>query len=349
MSVAVLAYSGGKGAQRALAALLAARHEVVTFTLDVGQGGNLADIRSEALVNGAVRAHVLDVRESLASDVLLPALRTGIRLEGHLPTPKTLLAPCLAEHLGFFSKMEAAGLVAHGATGLFKSRIDAGVNAVSPQLLILATPTQIDAVDSSQGANADRNVWGRALQPELASDTWRDVDESLFELTKTPVAASDIPAIVEVECEGGVPTAVNGVAMRFFDLFSSLETIAGDHGVGRFDIIEGDGLGSVRRLVVEAPAAVVLDAALRALESLVYDSALGRVARHVGDTSSDMLAQGSWSTHARAELSGFTTAAHRRLTGAVRLRLFKGECRVVGRRSPFSRCLPPTAQSRGHQ
>lgn len=342
MSVIVLAYSGGRRSRRALRELLASGQDVATLTLDVGQGGDLSDIRGEALANGAIRAHVLDAREVFSAEILLPALRAGARLDGHLPTPQALFAPLLASQLAILARMEATSLVAHGAGHMLKQRLDAGTQSNVPKLRVVPTPSASDLPDLQDDEGvpaADCNVWGRTLHANFDGDTWNEADESLFTLTNAPVAASDLPALVEVECEAGVPTAVNGIPMSFLDLFTSLETIAGDHGVGRLDIIDRAPNGAAHRVVVEAPAAVVLDTALRALEALVYDPAFGELARDFGDAYGEMLAEGTWSTDARESLQAFAARSHHRLSGTVRLRLFKGECRVVGRRSPFSRCV----------
>lgn len=341
MSVVVLAYSGGRRSRRALKDLLTSGRPVATLSLDVGQGGDLADIRTEALSLGAVRAHVLDCRELFSSEVLLPALRAGARLDGHLPTPQALFAPFLASQLAVVARMEATRLVAHGAWGMLKQRLDAGARSSSPMLDVVATPSSIELAGLQIEADApaaDHNVWGRTLYADFGGDTWNEADEALFTLTEAPIAASDLPAVVEVACENGVPSSVNGIPMSFADLFASLETIAGDHGVGRLDIIDRAADGGAQRVVVEAPAAVVLDTALRALEALVYDPAFGQLARDFGDAYGEMLAEGTWSVDARESLLAFAARAHQRLSGTVRLRLFKGECRVVGRRSPFSRC-----------
>lgn len=342
MSVVVLAYSGGSASRRALRELVAAGREVVTLSLDVGQGGDLADVRSEALAAGALRAHVLDTRENYAAEVLLPALRAGVRVDGYLPTPQVVLAPWIASQLAVVCKMESTVLVAHGARGADGRRLDSSVMSIDPSLSIVRLPGG-SSRDDDPNPHTHTNVWGRTLPVNMGSDTWSDVDEAAFTLTRAPDAASDLPAFVEVDCRAGVPIAVNGVSMSFVDVLTSLETIAGDHGVGRLDIIEHAPGGAARRVVAEIPAVVVLDTALRALESLVQEPVLARLSRQVGGSCGDMLAAGTWSSAARDAMLAFVDGVHRQVTGTVRVRLFKGECRVVGRRSPFSRCAQPAS------
>ena len=305
---------------------------VVTLTLDLGQGVELADVRARALATGAVRAHVLDVREAFALRFVRPLLGAGARLDGHLVGPSAPTLPIVAEQLALVAGMEGSSCVAHGGAPDDRRRLESDVRLVDPRVSFVDVPGRDDwAVGEASAPVADRNLWGRTMTSPTLLRTWEEPAEELFTLTEAPAAASDMPALVDIEVADGQPSRVNGVAMSFVELVASLETIAGDHGVGRLDLIEPRGDGTMKRVVAEAPAAVVLDSALRALEALVYDASLGRLARQVGDAYGALLAEGRWFSPTRDVLDAFVTRAHALVSGTVRLRLFKGECRVVGR------------------
>jgi argininosuccinate synthase len=357
-SLVVLAYTGGLRSTHRLAGLVAGGAEVATLTLDLGQGGDLADVRAGALAHGARRAHVVDAREGFAHDTLLPSLAGGARVRGHAPGPQLLALPLVARHLAHLARVEGATQVAHGCEGADAGRLEAHLRSVDRRVAVMlpapgVAESRADASDGADGprdrdgdrggrregdqVEVDANLWGRTVVAAGLGDTWQEPVEELFTLSEAPAAASDLPAFVEVDFERGVPTGVNGVAMSFVDLVTSLETIAGDHGVGRLDLIEPAGHDACRRMVVEAPAAVVLETACRAIEALVYDDTLGRVAREVGEAYGTLLDAGGWFSDTRQALDAFVARARQDLNGQVRLRLFKGECRVVGRRSDASR------------
>jgi argininosuccinate synthase len=155
-------------------------------------------------------------------------------------------------------------------------------------------------------------------------------------LTKAPAECPDQAAYVEIAFERGVPTAINGVAMPLLDLIASLGTIAGAHGVGRIDMVENRLVGIKSREIYESPAAVVLHAAHKELQKLVTTKDLDRIARYVSLQYADLVYNGLWFTPTREALDGFVEKVQERVTGDVRLKLFKGDCRIVGRRSPFA-------------
>ena len=154
-------------------------------------------------------------------------------------------------------------------------------------------------------------------------------------MTKSPAEASDTPAVVDIDFERGVPTRINGVAMSMVELIQSLETIAGVHGVGRIDMVENRTAGAKSREIYEAPAAVVLHAAHRELQAFVTPRDLERLTSELGVTYADLIYEGLWFTPTRQAIDALVRHVQERVTGTIRVRLFKGECRVVGRQSPF--------------
>ena len=184
--------------------------------------------------------------------------------------------------------------------------------------------------------NIDSNLWGRSIQYGPIDDAWAEPPEAIYALTRSPQGSPDEPAYVEIDFEGGVPVRTNGVEMPLVELVESLETIAGAHGVGRIDMVENRLLGIKSREIHEAPAAVVLHAAHRDLQAFVTTRELDRIARHLGAAYGDLVYNGLWFTDARRAMDAFVAAVQQRVTGDVRVKLFRGDCQVVGRRSPYA-------------
>jgi argininosuccinate synthase len=372
----VLAYSGGLDTSVAIAWLgeqYAA--EVIAVTLDFGQGRELTDVRERALALGAARAHVLDVRDEFANGYILPALQAGALYEDRYPLATALSRPLLARKLVEVAKMEGASLIAHGCNGKANDelRIELGVRALDPSMTVLA-PARIwgmsrheivayakarrmpipSGLDSPY--TVDTNLWGRSIERGVLEDPWQESPEDIYALTRSPRDCPDEPAYVEIEFEQGVPLRTNGVEMPFVELIESLETIAGAHGVGRIDMVENAAAGGKSREIYEAPAAVLLHTAHSELEKLVVPRELERLGHDLGRAYADLAYNGRWFSPTREAIDAFMATIQPRVTGAVRLKLYKGDCRVVGRRSPMaieaehptSTSQPPSSEGSVH-
>ncbi len=182
----------------------------------------------------------------------------------------------------------------------------------------------------------DTNLWGRSIECGVLEDPWQEPPEDIYTLTKAPVGAPDRPAYVEIDFEQGVPVSINGVAMPLVELIQSLETIAGGHGVGRIDMVENQLAGLKSREVYEAPAAVVLHAAHRDLQRFVVPRELERLTSDLAVAYADLVYNGLWFSPTREAIDAFVARVQQRVSGTIRLRLFKGACQVVGRKSPFA-------------
>ena len=353
----VLAYSGGLDTSLAISWLADRYHaEIVTVTMDLGQGKELEDARERALALGALRAHVLDLREEFARGFVLPALQAGAIYEDRYPLSTALGRPLIAKHLVEMAHTENATAVAHGC-GTEKdndaSRIELGVHALDPSLEVLA-PLEVWDVTRAErvsfarkrgipvpaGAtgpySTDVNLWGRSIESGVLDDPWQEPPADVYALTRSPADAPDIPAYVELEFAQGVPVAINGVGLTLVELIGSLETIASAHGVGRIDMLENHLGGSKSREIYEAPAAVLLHAAHSELQKYVTPRDLARVAADLGVKYADLVYNGLWYTPTREAIDALVAKVQERVTGAIRLRLFKGDFRIVGRRSPFA-------------
>jgi argininosuccinate synthase len=328
----VLAFRGGPDAAAEIPRLKE-RHnaEVVTLTLDLGQGGVLEDVRDRALAAGATRAHVLDVREEFASEYIVRALKADAVYEDRYPLATSLGRPLIAKKLVEVAAIEQAGVVAHGGTGNDQVRVEACVRALNPALKVLSV-APVEATPST----VDANLWGRAVQYGVADDPWTEAPEDVYTLTRAPKECPDEAAYVEISFERGTPVAINGVEMRILELFGTLGILASTHGVGRIDMVENRLAGSKAREIYEAPTAVVLHAAHKELQKMVVTTALDRFSRAVSLQYADTIYNGLWFAPLREALDAFIDKVQERVTGIIRMKLFKGDCRVVGRKSPFA-------------
>lgn len=332
----VLAYSGDLTTSVAIRWLAERYHaEVITVTLDVGQGAELTDVRERALAAGAVRAHVIDAREELVREYGLPALRAGALSAAGDPLAEPLARALIARRLVDLARMESASAVAFG------SGLDRLVREADPSLAIIAL-TRIGDMDPEEvaeyarvrslripapGDAAERvrsNVWGRSARSGSVAD-------ARYSLTRSADECADDPAYLQIDFDGGVPVRANGIEMPPVELIESLDIIAGSHGVGRISASAGvDGLG---RAAVEAPAAVLLDAAHDALEALVLPPDLRRLKQELAREYAGLTRDGGWFSPTRVAIDGFARAIADRVTGSVRLVLSKGTFEVVDRQS----------------
>jgi argininosuccinate synthase len=297
----VLAYSGGLDTSVAIP-WLADRYgaEVITVTMDLGQGRELEEVRDRALATGAIRAHVLDERDAFAREYLVRGLRADASGDGSATIAHALSLPLIAEKLVQIAAIEHTAIVAHGSTN---DAIDVAAHALNGAIRVLAPAREwhMDPARVLDYAHA-RNL---PLPPDPE--------------THHAVAGQPEPAMVDVAFDRGLPTAVNGVAMSMLDLFESLGTLAAAHGVGR----------SRGRDLRDAPAAVVLFAAHEALLTAVSsDEQRRRAAAHSREFA-DLVASGRWFSPAREALDRSVNTANERVTGIVRVTLFKGGCEIV--------------------
>jgi argininosuccinate synthase len=352
----VLAYSGGLDTSVAIPWLREKYGaEIIAVTLDVGQGRELNQIRERARSSGAVRCHVLDVRDEFARDYILPALQADALYEERYPLATALSRPLIAKKLVDIAHMENAPAIAHGCTGKGNDqvRIDVSARAIDPAISVIAPArewgmTREQEIDYARLRNVsvpttksnpystDQNLWGRSIECGVLEDPWNEPPDDIYTLTKSPADAPAAPAYVEIEWLEGVPTTVNGVEMPLVELIDSLETIAGVHGAGRIDMIENRLVGIKSREIYEAPAALLLHQAHRELEALVIPKDLQRLKQRMSQEYADIVYNGLWFSPTRSAIDAFVQNIQQRVTGTIRLKLYKGDCRVVGRKSPFA-------------
>ena len=356
MTPIILAYSGGLDTSVAIPWLKEKYGApIIAVSLDLGQGRELNQIRERAMSTGAIRCHVLDVREEFARDYILPALQADALYEQRYPLATALSRPLIAKKLVEIAHMENAQAIAHGCTGKGNDqvRIDVSARAIDPRIQVIAPArewgmTRPEEIAYARARNVsvpstiaspystDQNLWGRSVECGVLEDPWSEPPDDIYSLTKSPSEAPALPAYVEIGWQDGVPTTVNGVEMGLVELIDSLETIAGVHGVGRIDMVENRLVGIKSREVYEAPAGVLLHQAHRELEGFVIPRDLQRVKTRLSQEYADLVYNGLWFSPTRSAIDAFVQDVQRRVTGTIRLKLYKGSCHVVGRKSEFA-------------
>lgn len=345
----VLGYSGGLGTSVAIKWLAEQYHaEIIAVTLDLGQGQDLEEVRDRALALGAARAHVLDAREEFAHDYVLPSLKAEAMYEDRHPLAVALGRLLIARKLVDIAAIEHVSTVAHGCTGRDQVSFDTAVRALNPQITVIAPAREwsmtraqeIEYADArgvrlpatlDRPYSTDSNLWGRSIERGALAAPWSDAPEDFYTLTRAPATCPDEPAYIEIAFERGVPSAINGVSMPLVDLIGSLTIIAGAHGVGRIDPVENRRVGIGARDICEAPAAVVLHTAHTELGKLVTPRDVKRFARTVSLQYADLVGNGLWFTPLRQALDAFVERVQERVSGIVRVKLSKGDCRIGGR------------------
>ena len=340
MNRIVLAYSGDLASSVALAWLRQhADAEVVTVTLDIGQGPDLAVVRERALALGALRAHVLDARDEFARAFVLPALQAGA-FAADARASLAMARALVAKRVVDIARMESATAVAHGSAGTSVTGplLETAIRSLDPALEIIA-PVRTAAlseaglvtfardagihVPSAEGAWVDANLWTRMIGVAETSEP----DEEVYLLTRSADESPDSAAYLDLEFAAGVPVRTNGVEMSFTELIESVETIAGAHGVGRTRAQDGT-------CIIEAPAATVLAIAHAALEKSTLGADLAEMKRQLGGVYTRHVSEGRWFVDSKDAIDAFVRITQQRVTGTVRLRLVKGACVVIEQHSP---------------
>jgi argininosuccinate synthase len=353
----VLAYSGGLDTS-VIIKWMGEKYgyDVVAFIADLGQEEDLEAVRKKALKTGAVKAVVRDCRREFAEQFVLPALQAGAVYEGKYLLATALGRPLIAKHLVDIALAEGAEAVAHGSTGKGNDqvRFDVSTQALAPQLQIIAPVREWEftsrdeeieyaaehgipvPVTKKKPYSLDKNLWGISIECGVLEDPWVAPPEDIYTLTTLPRKAPAKGEEITVGFERGVPVSLNGKKKDLVALIVELNRLGGRHGVGVTDLVENRLVGIKSREIYEAPGATILHAAHREIENLVLD----REALHFKQTLvtkySEMVYNGWWFSPLREALDAFVAVLQRNVTGEVRLALYKGSCRPLARRSPFS-------------
>ena len=352
----VLAYSGGLDTSVAIRWLEEEyKLKVSTLTVDIGNVPDLETIRQKALEVGALKALVVDAKKTFIKSFVFPALQADAIYEGQYPLSTALGRPLIVRLLVETAKKERARMVAHGCTGKGNDqvRIDVGVAALAPELKVIAPArewkmTREQTINYALAHNIhvpitkaspysiDENLWGRGIECGVLEDTWNEPPEDVFLWTRSPEKKPARPAYLEIGFEKGIPVSLNSRKVEPVTLVQKVHDLAGRHGIGRIDHVENRLVGIKSREIYEAPAAVVLLKAHQALEDLVLTKEQLRFKARVAAEYADLIYNGLWFTGMRRDLAAYVASTQRYVTGTIRVKLFKCNCQIVGRKSPYS-------------
>lgn len=357
MSSVVLAYSGGLDTSVAIRWIKEQYNlDVITLTIDIGNARDLTAIAARAQQIGAVKAMVVDARADLMRYFVWPALQAGAIYEGSYPLATALARPLIARLLVEVARAEGAIAVAHGCTGKGNDqvRFDVSINTLAPDLKIIAPVREWSMTRDSEIAYAnehaipinvsianpysvDQNLWGRSVECGVLEDPWAEPPENVFAWTANPDGDEHIePTYLEIMFQHGIPVALNGEDIDAVLLVETLNKLAGKYGIGRIDHIENRLVGIKSREVYEAPAAVVLHTAHQALESLTLSRDQARFKEMVAAEYARLIYDGQWYSALHQDLAAYVQSTQRFVSGTVRVKLSRGHCAVVGRRSEHS-------------
>lgn len=354
---AVLAYSGGLDTSVILAWLKETYDcAVITFSADIGQGEELDDIEEKALKTGAEKVYIDDLKEEFVKNYIFPAFRGNAIYEGQYLLGTSLARPLIAKRQIEIAKTEGADAVSHGATGKGNDqvRFELSYLSLNPHIKIVA-PWREWTLNSRHALMAyaerhgipvpvtpqkpystDRNLLHISYEGGILEDPWVSPPESIFRLTVSPQDAPDEPEEISIRFEKGDPVAVNGVALSPAKLLAELNRLGGKHGVGRLDLVENRFVGMKSRGVYETPGGTILRTAHMALESITMDREVMHLRDMLIPKYSELIYYGFWFSPEMEVLQTMIDATQKTVSGTVRLALYKGSCRVLGRQSEQS-------------
>ncbi|MFB5197228.1 argininosuccinate synthase [Bacillus sp. AFS073361] len=352
----VLAYSGGLDTSVSVKWIQEKYgYDVIALGLDVGEGKDLEAIKNKALNVGAVKAYMIDAKELLAKEYILPALKANCLYEGKYPLSSALSRPLISKLLVEIAEKEGATAVAHGCTGKGNDqvRFEVSIQALNPSLKVVAPVREWGMtrdeeikyaeengipipVDLDNPFSIDANIWGRACEAGVLEDPWAEAPEAAFDWTNPVELTPDTAEYVEIEFEQGVPVALNGEKLPLVQLIETLNALGGKHGVGRIDHIENRLVGIKSREVYENPAALILINAHKELEFLTLTREVSQFKAQVEQQMAKIIYEGLWYSPIKPALDAFINETQKTVTGTIRVKLHKGNHTVVGRKSPFS-------------
>jgi argininosuccinate synthase len=352
----VLAYSGGLDTSAAIKWIAEIYEmDVIALSIDLGMESDYESIRQKALKVGAIKALVADAKHVFFSDYVLPALQADAVYEGQYPLATALARPLIAKLLVDTALEEGAVAVAHGCTGKGNDqvRFDVSTAALAPQLRIIAPAREWGMTREETVAYAqrfgipvpvtvdspysiDENLWGRSIECGVLEDPWVEPPEDVYAWTRSQDEAPGNPLYVEIGFEQGNPVSLDGQESGGVELVEKLNSLAGEHGVGRIDHLENRLVGIKSREIYEAPAATVLLSAHMALEQMTLSREQLRFKQKVAQEYADLIYNGLWFSAMRQDLAAYVKSTQRHVSGTVKVKLHKGKSTVVGRKSPKS-------------
>jgi len=352
----VLAYSGGLDTTTAIKWLAVERgYEVIALNIDLGRSKEQPVVEERGLAAGALKVRVIDAKEDFVRYFAFPALAAGAVYQDAYPLATALARPLMAKLLVDVAHEEGATAVAHGCTGKGNDqvRFDVGIQTLDPSLEIvaptreqaMARETQIEylkqhGIDIPWGDKGpfsiDENLWGRSAEAGVLEDPWQEPPAEAYEWTRSAEEAPAEPAYLEIGYEHGMPVTLDGAEINPVDLVERLNDLGGLHGVGRVDHIEDRLVGIKSREIYEAPAAVILLVAHRALEAMTLSKQQIKLKKYIGAEYAELIYNGLWFSPHHQDIAAYVASTQRHVSGTVRVRLHRGNATVVGRTAPAS-------------
>jgi len=360
----VLAYSGGLDTSVILRWLIETYGcEVIAFAADVGQGEELEPLNEKAIATGASRIYIEDLREEFVRDYVFPCLRANAIYEGTYLLGTSIARPLIAKKQIEIARKEKADAVSHGCTGKGNDqvRFELTFFSMEPNIRIIAPWREWDftgrldlieyarkhdipiTVTAKKPYSSDRNLLHISFEGGILEDPWSEPPEEMFQLSVSPEDAPDKPEYVEIEYRGGDPVAVNGEQLSPAALLAKMNQIGGRNGVGRVDMVENRYVGMKSRGVYETPGGTILHAAHRAIESITMDREVMHLRDSLIPRFAELVYYGYWFSPEMGVLTSTINETQKNVSGIVRMKLYKGNCIVAGRKSERSLYSPEFA------
>jgi len=353
----VLAYSGGLDTSIILKWLIKEYDaEIIAYVADLGQGEDLEEVYNKALKTGASKVYVEDLREEFVKDFVFPAIKSNAVYEGVYLLGTSLARPLIAKRHIEIAEQEGAFAVSHGATGKGNDQVrfeltfyalNPGIQIIAPwrewkfksrsDLLKFAEENGIDTgITADKPYSCDRNLLHISYEGGILEDPWAEPPESMFEMTVSPEKAPDKPTYIEIEFSKGEPVAINGKKLSPVEILANLNSLAGKNAVGRVDLVENRFVGMKSRGVYETPGGTVLHVAHRAMESLTIDREVMHLKDSLVPKIAELMYYGLWYSPEMEMLMAAVEDSQKNVDGIVRLKIYKGNTIVVGRKSDKS-------------
>lgn len=360
----VIAYSGGLDTSVAIKWLKEKyKAEIIAFCADIGQKENMARIREKALKTGASKVYIEDLKEEFVRDYVFPMLRANAVYEGSYLLGTSIARPLIAKKQIEIAKKEKAQAVAHGATGKGNDqvRFELTYYALEPNIKVIApwrewpfkSRTELIEYANKHGISVtatkekpysiDRNLFHISYEGGVLEDPWHEPPQDMYTMTVPPEKAPDKALYIELSYKNGNPIGINKKKFSPAKLLERLNFLAGQHGIGRIDIVENRYVGIKSRGVYETPGGTLLHIAHRAMESIVLDREVMHLKESLITRYSELVYYGYWFSPERIAMQNLIDYTQREVTGTVRIKLYKGNCYVVGRKSPNSLYKPELA------
>ncbi|RMG52860.1 MAG: argininosuccinate synthase [Gammaproteobacteria bacterium] len=356
ISKVVLAYSGGLDTSVILKWLQETYDcEVVTFTADIGQGEEVEPARAKAEALGVKEIYIEDLREEFVRDYVFPMFRANTVYEGEYLLGTSIARPLIAKRLVEIANETGADAISHGATGKGNDqvRFELGAYALRPDIKVIAPWREWDLlsrekllayaeqhgipIEQKRGKKSpysmDANLLHISYEGGLLEDPWNEPEEEMWRWTRSPEAAPDQPRYLEIEFRQGDPVAIDGEEMSPATLLETLNRVGGEHGIGRLDIVENRYVGMKSRGCYETPGGTILLRAHRAIESITLDREVAHMKDELMPRYATLIYNGYWWSPERRVLQELVDASQATVNGVVRLKLYKGNVTVVGRKS----------------